>query len=339
VNVIQVNDSIVVSVVVPLRNEEKHIKKCIESILSQDYPKDKLEVFLIDGASDDKTCQIIKSYTDKYSYLKLMHNPNKTVPFAMNIGIKAALGKYIIRLDAHSEYAPDYFSKCVEYLEKTGADNVGGPMIAAGKSPVGKAIARIHSCPFGLGGGKFHNESYEGEVDTVYLGAFKKSTLLDVGLYDERLTRNQDIELNSRIRKSGGKIYLTPNIKSVYYCRDTIKSLLTQNYNNGKWNIYSKLVNKDALSLRHFVPFIFVLSIIVLGVGAIFSNILLYLFVLNIGLYFACDMFFSIKLSMKRFRYFCLYFFVFSFLHISYGLGSLAGLVTVPSQKKMWGIR
>jgi glycosyltransferase involved in cell wall biosynthesis len=335
-----VNNNIIASVVIPLRNEEKYIEKCVQSILFQDYPKEKLEVIFVDGASSDRTCEIVKEYTDIFLYLKLMHNPDKTVPYAMNIGIKAAQGKYIIRLDAHSQYAPDYFSKCIEYLEKTGADNVGGPMIATGKSFVGKAIAHLHSCPFGLGGGKFHNESYEGEADTVYLGAFKKSTLLNVGLYDERLTRNQDIELNNRIRKAGGRIYLTPNVRSVYYCRDTIKSFLIQNYNNGKWNIYSKLVNKDALSLRHFVPLLFILSLIVFLGGTIFLKFFLWFFVLEIILYFLFDMFFSAKLSLANgFKYFLLYFFTFLLLHISYGLGSLNGLITIPHQRKSFEIK
>ncbi len=327
-----------VSVVMPLYNEEKHIEECILSLLQQDYPQDQMEWFFIDGCSQDGTAAIIEKYRRQYpDLIRLLSNPHKTVPYAMNIGIKAAQGEYIIRLDAHSEYARDYISCCVRYLEKTGADNVGGPMIAAGRNLIGQAFAHIHMCPFGLGGGKFHNPNYEGAADTVYLGAFKKATLIKVGLYDERLTRNQDIELNSRILKSGGKVYLTPQIKSTYYCRDSIRGLVKQNFNNGKWNIYTKLISQKAMSLRHFIPLIFLLSIVVLYCLSFAHAAFLYLLMIDIILYLVSNLFFSIKLALREKSWLLhLYLIIFPILHLSYGFGSLIGMGTLAEKKKLW---
>lgn len=331
------SNEIEVSVIIPVYNEEKYIKQCVKSLLMQDYPKDKVEFIFVDGNSTDKTAEILSGYVKQYPNIKLFNNPNKTVPYAMNIGIDNAKGVYIIRLDGHSEYAEDYISKCIEYLKKTGADNVGGPMVAVGKNFIGKAVANILHSPFGLGGGKFHSTTYEGFVDTVYLGAFKKSTLIKIGKYDERLTRNQDIELNSRIRKNGGKIYLTPNIRSTYYCRDSISALAKQNFNNGKWNIYTSIINSTALSLRHFIPFIFVLSIVLLTIASFLRvPYALPMLILDLGSYIITNLYFTSIISMKHgYKYFFITFILFFVLHISYGLGSLAGILSAKYSKKM----
>ena len=133
-----------VSIIIPILNEEKYIDKCIESILKQDYPREDMEAILIDGESQDNTLRIINKYIEKYPFIKVLNNPHKTVQYALNIGIKGAVGKYIVRMDAHAEYANDYVSKCIEYLEKTKANNVGGPMIAKGKDDVQKVVAAAY---------------------------------------------------------------------------------------------------------------------------------------------------------------------------------------------------
>ncbi|MBR2734885.1 MAG: glycosyltransferase family 2 protein, partial [Clostridia bacterium] len=176
-----------VSVVVPILNEEKYIKKCLDSLLEQDYPKEKMEILLVDGGSTDGTPDIVAQYTQKYTYMKTVENPKKTVQYAMNVGIENASGYYIVRMDAHAEYANDYISKCVEYSEKTGAENVGGTTVVRGKSPVQKIIAASYHSPFALGGSRHYDESYEGYADTVAWGTFKRETLLKLGMYDERL--------------------------------------------------------------------------------------------------------------------------------------------------------
>lgn len=148
--------NIIASVFVPIRNEEKYIEKCIKSILRQDYPIKKIEVIFVDGMSDDKTQEIVKRYVEEYpKTIYLIENPNKTVPYAMNIGIKNSIGKYILRLNAHSEYADDYISKCITTLEDTDADNVGGLAITKGRGFIGEAFARVISSKFGVGNSGF----------------------------------------------------------------------------------------------------------------------------------------------------------------------------------------
>jgi len=329
-----------VSVVIPLRNEEKYIDKCIASLLAQDYPKQNVEFLLVDGRSEDATTTIIKTYTDKYPFIHLLDNPGRIAPTAMNIGIKAAKGEIIVRMDAHAEYATDYISKCVEWSQKTGAENVGGPMRAVGMGYIGKAIEFIHHSPFGLGGGKFHDENFSGHVDTVYLGAFKKEIFNKVGMYDERLVRNQDIELNSRIRAQGGTCFLTPEIRSLYYNRPTLKALWQQNYKNGLWNIYTFQVTGSALSLRHFVPLLFVVGLLSTALLAIMGQLLANneilsmigkgMFMLCAGSYLLTAIYFSLKISIQKgWQYFAILPVVFFVLHFSYGLGSLEGLTTV----------
>ena len=247
-----------VSVIIPILNEEKYIEKCIMSVLNQDFPIENLELILIDGMSDDKTVQIIKEYMEKYKFIKLIFNPEKTVQYALNAGIKAACGEIIVRMDAHSEYAEDYVSKCVQYLKNTDAINVGGPMIAVGKGGLQNVIAAAYHSKFALGGGKNHEEGYEGYADTVFLGAFKREDILKLGMYDERLPRSEDDDLNFRIIESGEKIYITPEIKSRYYPRGSYKSLFKQYYEYGLWKVAVIKKHKKPARISHLVPMMFV---------------------------------------------------------------------------------
>jgi glycosyltransferase involved in cell wall biosynthesis len=250
-----------ISIVVPIYNEEKYIQSCLDSIINSDYDKEKLEVLLVDGGSNDKTVEIIKEYQKKYSFFKLLHNPKKIVPVAMNIGIKNAKGEYIIRLDAHSMYPKDYFKKLIFYHKKLNADNVGGVVITEvkNKNNISNSIKNVLSDRFGVGSAFRSGVKEIQEVDTVPFGCYKRELFDKVGLYGERLVRNQDIELNKRIKNSGGKIYLIPEIKCTYFARENYKDLAKNNFNNGLWNIltayYTNTLN--SLSLRHFIPLIF----------------------------------------------------------------------------------
>ena len=316
-----------VSVVIPVLNEEKYIEECINSILSQDYPKDDLEVIFVDGNSDDNTFEIIKNFSKEYSFIKIYSNPLKTVQCALNIGIKASNGIYIVRMDAHTEYSNDYISKCIEYLKKTGADNVGGPMIARGKNNTQKVIAAAYHSPFALGGGSFHKENFSGYADTVYLGSFKKETLISIDMYDDRLPRSEDDDLNFRIQENGGKIYITPDIKSVYYPRDSYISLFKQYFEYGLWKVAVIKKHKKPARISHLVPVSFVLFIILfsvlsffyVGARILFSSILLVYTLLNIIYSFKNPYVtsFSNKLRLM---------YVHFILHVSYGLGFLCGI-------------
>lgn len=319
--------SIIVSVIIPIRNEEGYIKHCIDSVVAQDFPEDALELILVDGMSCDKTVEIIKRYMENYKFIKLLSNPKKTVQFALNIGIENATGTYIVRMDAHSEYETDYISKCVEYLEKTKAQNVGGPMIAKGKTNLQKVIAAAYHSPFALGGGKFHNENFEGYADTVYLGSFKKSMLEDLGMYDECLPCNEDDDLNFRIIENGGKIFITPNIKSVYYPRSTYKDLFKQYYKYGFWKVAVIKKHKKPARLSHLVPVSFVLFIILFLLLSILFSFSRKIFLGVLILYFFLNIYFSFKNErISSLKNTIQLVFVHLILHISYGLGFLTGL-------------
>lgn len=314
-----------VSVVIPVYNEEKYISDCIESLLKQSYPKTNTEIIFVDGNSQDKTSEIIKKYSQSYPFIKLLKNPGKIVPISMNIGIREAKGEYIIRLDAHAEYPNDYIEKCVHYLDTTDADNVGGCAITKGKGFVGEAIAAMLSSKFGVGNSKFRTEQTSAFVDTVPFGAFRKEVFEKIGLYDERLVRNQDNELNYRIRKNGGKIFLAKDIIFSYYCRDTVKGILKMARQNGAWNIITSKLCPGTMGLRHFIPFLFVMSIAFLSILACFFDLFLWMLVAELVLYLAVDIYFTLKLK-KCFRKSLMIFALFPLFHVSYGIGSIIGI-------------
>jgi glycosyltransferase involved in cell wall biosynthesis len=318
---------VIVSVVMPVYNEEKYIENCILSLLKQDYPQEQMEWIFIEGCSNDRTKEIIESFMDKFPELiRVYNNPNKTVPYAMNIGIKSAVGRYIIRLDAHSEYADNYISKCVYYLDTTDADNVGGVAETKSRGFVGNAIALMLSSKFGVGNSEFRTSEKSGYVDTVPFGAFRREVFEKYGLYDERLTRNQDNEMNYRIRKNGGKIYMAEDIRLAYYCRDSIKGISDMATKNGKWNIITMRLCPGAMGVRHFIPFIFLLSLIIMPILAFLSPAFGWLFMVEISLYLFLNLVFSFRAANKM-KYIPLLLILFPIFHLSYGFGSLTGLI------------
>jgi glycosyltransferase involved in cell wall biosynthesis len=310
-----------VSILLPIRNEEKYIKKCIESILDQDYFGDFLEILILDGMSDDSTREILAPYLNKYKNIFLIDNAKKIVSAGLNIGIKIAKGDIVIRMDGHATYSKNYISKCVEFLTKTNANNVGGILEHKGRGFLGSSIALSQTSFFGLGGAKFRTATKSQFVDTVFLGAWFKETFEKYGYFNEKLARNQDIEHNSRIRAMGGKIFLTPEIVATYYVRDNLWDLFKQNFKNGFWNIKTLKINSQTLAIRHFVPLIFVLSLMI----TYFLMPVLWFFV--ILSYISCSLFFAFKIAVEYgFRYFFIMPIIFFVLHMSYGLGMLIGI-------------
>lgn len=326
-------DKAFISVVMPVYNEEKYIENCIDSLLLQDYPQECMEWIFVDGMSSDRTRELIGAYIEKYPKLiKLFSNPNKTVPYAMNIGIKEAKGKYIIRLDAHADYNKDYISKCVYYLDTTDADNVGGVAETKSKGFVGNAIAKMLSSRFGVGNSEFRTNGESGYVDTVPFGAFRREVFEKWGGYDERLTRNQDNEMNYRIRKNGGKIYLSSDIKLSYYCRDSIKGISDMAVKNGMWNVITMKLCPGSMGVRHFIPLAFLLSLIILPIAGIIFHPIWWLFALEMALYFVLDCLFSAK-QASGIKEFFLLVLLFPIFHITYGAGSLKGILKLFSKE------
>ena len=320
-----------ISVIIPTYNEEMYISQCIDSLLLQDYPKDNIEVFIVDGKSSDMTCEIVESYIDKYPYIKLLQNPQKIVPFAMNKGIEQANGEYIIRLDAHASYPSNYFSGLIYNAEKYNTDNIGGVCVTDVKNLTIKswAIKTVLSHKFGVGNATFRvGASRPQIVDTVPFGCFKRDVFDRFGLYDERLVRNQDIELNKRIERGGGKILLVPEIICTYFARETFSALAKNNYKNGLWNILTVYFTKNfgSLSLRHFIPLIFLLSIILPAILSILIFEFMWLSILSLMTYSIALLFICFSISWHKPKRIIYLFAAFFLLHTSYGLGSIVGI-------------
>ena len=320
------------SVIVPIYNEEKYIAKCIDSILEQDFPKDELEIILADGMSQDCTREIVAKYTAKYPFISLIDNPKRIAPWAMNLAVKEAKGDVIMRLDAHAIYEKNYFSALVRALKVYDADNVGAVCRTdvLNKTPKTLAIREVLSNKFGVGNSTFRTGiSGVLEVETVPFGCWKREVFEKYGMYDVRLVRNQDIELNKRIIRGGGRIVIVPDTYCTYFARENYHELAKNNYGNGKWNILTVYYTKEmrSLSVRHFVPLAFVLSLIVPILVGVFWWPTLCVSVLALCVYLLALGSVSAKLAVsKRLSFFYLLA-SFSVLHISYGWGSLVGIL------------
>lgn len=326
------------TVICPILNEEKYIAKCIDSILEQDYPKDDLEILFVDGMSRDKTREIVAELATKYPFIHLIDNINHTVPWAMNSGIKAAKGDVIMRLDAHATYEKNYFSVLVDALQKYNADNVGAVCRTdvLNKNSKTLAIREVLSNKFGVGNSTFRTGIKTAqEVETVPFGCWRRDVFDKYGMYNVRLVRNQDIELNKRIIRGGGKIIIVPETFCTYFARETYKALAKNNCANGKWNILTVYYTKElrSLSLRHFVPLIFVLSLIVPTFVGLFWNPALYISASALCAYLLTLGTVSAKLAMSKTLNFFYLLASFAVLHISYGWGSFIGILKLPFAK------
>lgn len=329
------------SIVCPIYNEEKYIVRCIDSILSQDYPKDDLEVLFIDGMSSDRTYEIVEQYAKQYSYIHLLRNPKGIVPTAMNIGIKAAKGDVIIRLDAHCDFPTDYFSRLVYELDHLNADNVGAVCETkpCNNTTMAIGIAKALSCSFGMGNSQFRIGCDEiKEVDTVPFGCFHKRIFDEIGLYDEELIRNQDDELNARIINNGGKIYLIPDLVVKYYARDTLLKTWKMFYQYG---LYKPLVNKKLgkpATIRQFFPLFFVLGLVFGWLIFLVSMWLLILYFAVILTYLIIGMAIGAK-EGKRFNRMKLIFIqpiIFLSIHIGYGWGYIIGTYKILTRQSLY---
>jgi glycosyltransferase involved in cell wall biosynthesis len=322
-----------ISIIIPCLNEEKYIANCIESILVSDIDREKTEVIFVDGMSDDKTRDIIQSYMQEYTCIKLLINSKKITPISMNIGINAALGEYIFILSAHAEYEKTYFKELVSYIEDLQANCIGGLLYTdvKNKNKKSHSIKDVLTHRFGVGNTSFRTGSSEiKEVDTVAFGCYKKSTFKTYGMFDERLIRNLDIELNKRIINGGGKIYLIPDVGCTYYARENFTDLAKNSYANGYWNILTAYYTKTfrSLSIRHFVPLIFVLSLLIPLLLSFVYMPLYWIALFSLVSYLSLVIIISIKMknSFNSIGYLITSFLM---LHMSYGVGSLMGIFSI----------
>lgn len=322
-----------VSILIPCYNEVRYISQSIASVVSQDFPKEELEVFYIDGGSTDGTIELLKEAIASHKHIHLLHNLSKTVPYALNLGIQASKGAYIVRMDVHSNFPEDYISKLIDWHNYLDADNLGGVCYTdvQKKTNASAAIKLVMSDKFGVGNSTFRVGSrILSEVDTVPFGCYKREVFDKVGLFDERLTRNQDIEFNKRLKRAGGSIYLVPDVHCTYFARDTFKSLFKNRFRTGYWIIKTSFLTKNLknLSVRHFVPLVFVLSLLFPILLSFLWIWFLAVSVVVILSYLILMIKRSVKISRNHTPW-IFTFFGFFLLHFSYGLGSIFGLKNI----------
>jgi glycosyltransferase involved in cell wall biosynthesis len=328
-----------VTVIVPCRNEERYIGPCLDSILASDYPKDRLEVLVVDGMSEDRTRDVLAGYSAAHPWIRLIDNPRRITPVALNLAIRASTGAILVRMDAHVVYPPDYVSKLVAALEKYGADNVGGVLrtLPAGPGAMARAIAVAMAHPFGVGTSYFRiGTSTPRWVDTIAFFCVRREMFDLVGLFDEELIRHQDGEFNARLIKRGGRILLVPDVESQYYARATLRQTARMFYQYG---YFKPLVAKKlgrVMTLRQLVPPLFVLGLVVTGLAALVWGPAVYAFGAIAGSYALVVVGAALKAAVKRGPGVGLALAaVLPVLHVSYGTGFWRRVVEllIPSRR------
>jgi len=326
-----------VSIIIPVRNEENFIAACLNSVVQNDYPSDKIEILVIDGISTDRTREIVKEYTFRFPNIRLIENPDKTFPCAVNTGIRESVGEVIMILGAHAIYDSHYISLCICHLLNSHADNTGGVLetIGQNESFMGKAITLVLTSPFGVGNATFRTGSKTiREVDTVFGGCYRRNVFERIGLFNENLVSSSDIEFNKRLRNAGGKILLDPEIKATYYTRSTFSKFMRNNFRNGYWVIYPlKFVRHIPVSLRHFIPLIFLGGLAGSLILSCLLPVFFWLFAGILIIYFLAGFYFSSKSISQGFFIFLVLPFLFFLLHVSYGMGSLWAIVNLLIKK------
>ena len=249
-----------VTIAMPCFNEEHYIEACIESVQAQDYPGDRIEILVADGRSTDRTREVLGRLAGSDPRIRVIDNPDRLQSAGMNQLIAAARGDLVVRMDVHCEYAPSYVRSCVEVMQRTGADNVGGAQRARARTRFQKALCAALDSPLGVGGAAYRSADKEGYVDTVFLGAFRRAVFEQVGVYDPRAITNEDAELNQRLLASGGRIYLSRDIEVHYYPRDSFAALARQYFKYGQGRARTLLKHRKLPTLRPMLPFFMVVG-------------------------------------------------------------------------------
>jgi succinoglycan biosynthesis protein ExoA len=326
-----------VSVLMPVRNEAAFIARSLRAVLAQDYPADRMEILIADGISTDSTRSVIQNLAQQQpdNSVRIVDNPGRLVATGMNAALAQAGGEIIIRVDGHTVIASDYVRQCVAALTRSDASNVGGPMKAVGDGFFGRAVAAATSSRFGVGGARFHYSDTEEWVDTVYMGAWRRDVFSRIGLFDAEMVRNQDDELNYRLRAAGGKILLSPQIKSHYFNRATMGSLWSQYFQYGYWKVRVMQKHPRQMQPRQFMPPLFVATLLVTLLLLLVFPGAGYLFGLVVGAYAIAVATASILAARKiGWQLLPLFPIVFATLHLAYGSGFLMGLTRFWSR---WG--
>lgn len=326
-----------VSLIVACKNEGKYIGEALNSLINQDYPKEFMEVLIVDGRSEDDTLEIVNYYKLKYPFVKLYDNPLRIATHAFNIGVQNAGGDFIFLIGSHCEYPENYVSRLVSCAQSYDADVIGGSLFTGIKKRniVSNSIKKVLSNKLGVGNATFRTGVSEiKEVDTVAYGCYQSRVFQKYGLFNEKLIRNQDIEFNKRIVNDGGKIFIVPDVTVIYYARESLYDLARNNFLNGYWNpltvFYTNSFN--SISLRHYVPMIFILFILFFAGLSFLSSYFLVVLAGGVLLYLILIVSVSYKINDSGTSWFQLII-TFISIHFSYGAGSLAGLAKVLRMK------
>lgn len=327
-----------VTILVPCRNEVRFIDGCLRSILANTYAKDLIEVLVLDGLSTDGTRQKVEQIAARHPSVKVVDNPKRTTPAALNLGIQQAKGDVIIRMDAHATYPSDYIALLIAWQHKTGADNVGGVCMTmpADESSVAHAIARGLSHPFGVGTSYFRiGTSTPRWVDTVFGGCYRRDVFARIGLFDEQLIRNQDDEFNHRLIARGGRILLVPDVVSYYYPRSSLAQLWRMFYQYGYFKPLVALKLGRIGTGRQVVPMVCLGLLVGLSVASIASPVARFMLMLLVALYLSADFAVSFAVGLSSgLRCAGWLMLVFPTLHVSYGMGYMHGIFDFVIRRK-----
>ena len=322
-----------VSIIIPCLNEVEFIGPCLDSLLASGYPHARLEVLVVDGMSDDGTRAVISSYAGRYPFVRLVDNPNRVTPCALNIGIAQARGAIIMRMDAHAQYPPNYIADLVDWLARTGADNVGGAWLTlpSDTTVTARAIAAVLAHPFGIGNARYRLGTKEPrDVDTVPFGCFRREVFERVGMFDEELVRNQDDEFNFRLLRAGGRVVLVPGVVCSYYARRSVRQVARMFYQYGYFKPLVALKIGRIMTLRQLVPALFVLSVLVTGLAAPWVGPARQLGALILGPYLALAGACALALGWRHgARVGLAATRIFPVVHVCYGLGFLQGALAL----------
>ena len=316
-----------ISIIIPCRNEEDFILRCLDSVFNSDYPSELIEVLVCDGKSDDKTSALVEEYARKNSGVRYLVNEKTTTPFALNLGITNSQGEVILILGAHAELSANYISECIAVLNQMpDVWCVGGVLNNVSSDELTASVSLAMSSPFGVGNAHFRTGAKDGYVDTVAFGAYRKEVFEKIGLFDEELARNQDDEFNYRLLKNGGKIWLSTATYATYYVRSSFQKLFKQYFQYGYWKVYVNKKHKSITTLRQLVPAVFVMGIFSLIVMVILFPYRWEYLILFLCIYGAGASLFALKVAESINQFFAVLY-SFFILHISYGMGYVEGIV------------
>jgi len=315
-----------VAIIIPCKNEENYIEKCIQSILNSDYPIKLISIYVSDGLSTDKTPEIVKNIAQQNPNIHYLVNEAQTTPQGLNLGLKSAKSDVKIILGAHAEVTPSFIKENVAILEQFPEVGCAGGVIKnVFENETSEIIGAAMSSPFGVGNAHFRTGNKDGFVDTVAFGAYRSEVFEQIGYFDEELVRNQDDEFNFRLFKNGFKIYLSQKIISLYYVRASFKKLFKQYYQYGYWKVFVNKKHQTVTSVRQLIPLFFVLFLILLTISPLIHVYLFFVNLLILANYFILAFLFASKVIDKQ--HIAPVIFTFLILHISYGFGYLKGLI------------